>query len=727
MTPTRRLLTHLSKNTGGSTLGVRLTARPRQVLRVGTTVATLAALLAAPPSHSPLPPTRQVLTVGNGESAQPLTNLSHLDSLGDTVTPPAQRRHTTYRLTNQPGIGTLWTYAEPLPGGGYENLGGGEYDPATNTWGQGAFNADDMTRAAVVYLRHWKATGATSSRDAAYEMLRGVAYLQTVTGPNAGNVVLWMQPDGTLNPSADPVELPDPSDSDASYWLARTIWALGEGYAAFRDDDPEFAAFLRDRLDLAIGAVERQALDRYGEYLDIDGRRSPGWLIADGGDASAEAILGLSAYVEAGGPATARTALSRLSTGVAALSSGSAQSWPFGAIRPWALSRSVWHAWGSQMPAALARASTVLGSPRLARVAATDSFTFDPWLLTSGGPDQGRLPARVESSQIAYGADSRLQSLIATANSAQRAGSPGSHGRGDVLGAQRLAGIFGAWFFGANLSGEPMYEPATGVTYDGVEADGTINRNSGAESTIHGLLAMLALDQHPKVARLAQTATIDRRVGTTTLEAEEATLQGDATPVEPADPWTGESRFSGTGFVAIGSGGSASFAIPQRRRPGGPALVLPVVDLEPGSSAVTRFRTRAQGSLGAVRSGSIGAQGDSPAPGALLPITLSRALRAGASRVTATTTAAAVDKARLDAVMLEPLVSRLVLRGDGHGTAVLSSRSGAREHVLVAVPGTGRARIESYTGHGRLITVRSSSARRVPVTVQAGGFSFVRR
>ncbi len=30
------------------------------------------------------------------------------------------------------------------------------------------------------------------------------------TGPNAGNVVLWMQPDGTLNPSAEPVELPDP-------------------------------------------------------------------------------------------------------------------------------------------------------------------------------------------------------------------------------------------------------------------------------------------------------------------------------------------------------------------------------------------------------------------------------------------------------------------------------------------------------------------------------------
>ena len=41
-------------------------------------------------------------------------------------------------------------------------------------------------------------------------MLRGLTYLQTASGPNAGNVVLWLQPDGTLNPSAEPKELPGP-------------------------------------------------------------------------------------------------------------------------------------------------------------------------------------------------------------------------------------------------------------------------------------------------------------------------------------------------------------------------------------------------------------------------------------------------------------------------------------------------------------------------------------
>ena len=134
----------------------------------------------------------------------------------------------------------------------------------------------------------------------AYELLRALAYLQTADGPNAGNVVLWMQPDGELNPSAEPVELPDPSDSDAGYWLARTIWAFGEGYAAFQDADPAFAAFLarpagprpRGRRPPGARPVRR--------IRTSDGMRVPAWLIVDGADASAEAVLGLAAYVAGG-------------------------------------------------------------------------------------------------------------------------------------------------------------------------------------------------------------------------------------------------------------------------------------------------------------------------------------------------------------------------------------------------------------------------------------------
>ena len=407
------------------------------------------------------------------------------------MTPPTQAAHTTYRLDQEPSVGVLWTYAEPTPDGGWRHVGGGTYHPETDTYGQGAFNADDVSRAAVVYLRHWQATGSTSSRHAAYELLRGLTYLQTSSGPNAGNVVLWMQPDGTLNPSADPKEQPDPSDSDASYWLARTIWAFGEGYAAFARTDPAFASFLRSRLDLAVDAVDRQVLDRYGDHLDIDGQPAPAWLIADGADATGEAVLGLSAYVSAGGSASARTALAQLSDGspscVAATRapgrwarSGRGRCparcgmrgvgrrrprWP-GRRWRWAMPR--WRAAPSATPSRSTRGCSRRAAPT------TDG--------SRPGPTRRRSP-----TASTHGSSRCWPPLMPTWLC--------------VLRLTASPAWSAAWYFGANPAGQPMYDPATGVTFDGISGSGQINHNSGAESTIHGLLSMIALDEHPAVAR----------------------------------------------------------------------------------------------------------------------------------------------------------------------------------------------------------------------------------
>ena len=247
-------------------------------------------------------------------ASAPLTNLAHLDFLTTTVTPPPQPGHTTYQLGSEPAVGVLWVYANYLAAGRYQVTGGGTYDPVNNTYGQGAYDADDISRAAVVYLRHWVQFGDQHSRGEAYQLLRGLTYLQTASGPNAGNVVLWMQPDGSLNPTPTPADSPNPSDSGASYWLARTVWALGEGYADFRGTDPAFAAFLKQRLDLAIGALDREVLSSYGQYQLSNGLRVPAWLITGNADATSEAVLGLAAYVQAGGSTAARSALAQSPT-----------------------------------------------------------------------------------------------------------------------------------------------------------------------------------------------------------------------------------------------------------------------------------------------------------------------------------------------------------------------------------------------------------------------------
>jgi hypothetical protein len=634
----------------------------------------------------------------------PLTNLAHLDFLLDQAAPQESDTHTTYRLAEEPELTFPWTYAEPRADGSFERIGGGPLDAETGHYSQGAYNSDDISRAAVVYLRHWQQTGTASSRDTAYELLRGLAYMQTVSGPNSGNVVLWIQADGELNPSAEPVELPDPSDSGPSYWLARTIWAFGEGYAAFRDEDPEFAGFLRDRLGLAVEAVDRQVLSSYGEYTSADGMTVPSWLIADGADASAEAVLGLAAYVEAApDDDAARDALAKLSEGIAAMGAGDARTWPYGAILPWAQSRSMWHGWGSQMPAGLAAAAAALDDHDLLGPAITDSAVFTPTVLTAGGPDNGWFPAPTERNQIAYGVDSRLQSLLAVADVADRPG------------FDELAALMASWYFGTNASGSAMYDPATGRTFDGVAADGVVNGNSGAESTIHGLLSMLALDARPDVREraLALTSTASRD-GLSLVEAEDA-AETEGSVVTPDSAWTGESVWSGD-YLELAPRQYARFDLGASA---GPRLIEPVSWLEEAGPAARSRWTAGRHVLANLKH-VVGDQGISAVPGALLPLPLAKAVPAGVEAVSATALGGPV---RIDALLVRPEVSRVVLTGEGvRSELVHSAATGARSVSVGESGASATARV--YDVSGRLVS-ESAVSGVVDITLPPGGFAVV--
>lgn len=681
----------------------------RRLLALGAAVPASSLLGAAP---------ARAASVGTRRGRSGLTNLAHLRFLGDTVEPEPLPGHDTYRLREEPALGTLWTYADRQEDGSYKRIGGGKLDPETGHYEQGAFNADDMARAAVVHLRHWTHTGSDRSRRSARQLLRGICYLQTTDGPHAGNVVLWQQADGTLTRSAYPPEKPDPSDSGPSYWLARFVWALGEGFEAFRRPDPGFAAFLRDRLELALTALERDVLSLYGTWETADGRRVPGWLITHGADASSEAVLGLAAYVRAGGGTRARRATDQLAEGIAALASGGPGQWPYGAVLPSAAAISQWHAWAAQMPTALAAASAVLSRPGLLRTALADTAGFTPELLTAGGCDNGWLPAPVDRTQIAYGVDSRLRALLAVADNG---GAPGLY---------PLAALTAAWYFGANAAGEAVYDPATGVTFDGVAPDGKINRNSGAESTIHGLLSMLALDSLTEGGGARAAASplglggTGERDGLRVLEAEKGELTGAAEPVRPDSAWTGESQYSGDAYVALREGGGVSWTLPDDAE--GPLLASPVVNLVSDRDAgATLWNTRGTDTT-RVDHGTAGAQGITAAPGALTPVSLPGTFSPG-GRLRARADGVGEHPLRVDAVMVRPTVARRVLHGPERSIALLHNGDGQPHTTGVSMPGQGPVTIELYNVRARLRGRRTATGPDVQVTVPASGFAVVRR
>ncbi|TFC58364.1 hypothetical protein E3O62_10605 [Cryobacterium sp. TMT2-15-1] len=671
---------------------------------------TAAAAAAPPPGASAASaasgaPAGAVSTRPAPAASAPLTNLSHLTFLLDTVPLTAVDGHTTYEIDQQPTAQAPWTYADKKADGSYGRAGGGSLDPATGHWSQGAYNADDIARTAVVYLRHWQQTGDETSREHAVQTLRSLTYLQTATGPNAGNVVLWQQADGTLTPSATPVELPDPSDSAESYWVARTVWALGEGYAAFQAADPDFAAFLQDRLHLSLDSLERQSLAKYGTFDVADGVNVPAWLIAGGADASAEAALGLAAYVTAvPDDDTARTALTRLTEGVAAMSSGSATEWPFGAIMPWNKSQTLWHAWGGLAPAAVATASTVIGRSDLLGAAVKDAAQFTPQLLAAGGPDNAWSPTPGEA-QIAYGVDSRVQGLVATAAAA------------NAPGLLDLAAVTAAWFFGANPNGAPAYNPATGTAIDGIEPDGRINPNSGAESTIHALMTMLTLDANPslKVKALGIDATVST-VGLSVVEAESGTITGGGSVVTPPSSWTGEANLSGGAYVALGTGDSLSIPVPatdQARN------VFPIVNQGEADSGSTAWSS-ATSTLGSTSNGGAGAQGITDALGRLFPLTLQQALPGADTAVVGMADGAA----SVDALLIQPLISTITVTGSAGESTVYVSAATESSVRTVAVPRGYRLAQQAFDATGTPVaSVDKKAPKTGAVTVVAGGFT----
>ncbi|HEY3867710.1 MAG TPA: hypothetical protein VGM10_05150 [Actinocrinis sp.] len=650
---------------------------------------------------------------GAGSASQPVTNLSHLTFLLDSVPLlTGVAGHTTYDESSQPTAQAPWVYANYEGNGTYQRVGGGNITNAAKGWyAQGAFDADDIARSAVVYLCDWKQNGTASSQQHAYELLRELTYLQDSSGPDAGNVVLWQQSDGTLNPTPTPPDSPNPSDSAESYWLARSVWALGEGYSDFEHADPSFAAFLQQRMDLALSALDRRSLAQFGQYVQVNGAKVPAWLLTGSAGATAEAVLGLSSYVAADPADTAaRTALTDYADGIAAMASGGTGTWPFGAILPEDNSRSYWHAWSGLAPAALSDAATTLHRSDLERVADTALAQFTAQLLASGGPDNALEPTPGDTSQIAYGADSLVESLLTAADDTHDAG------------LDTLAAIAAGWYFGANPANQPAYDPSTGDCIDGISSTGAINQNCGAESAIHTELSMLELDAHPAVKALAEQLTSTTAVdGMQTIAAASGTVTGPASVETPASQWTGSASFFDDTYVDAKAGSTVTIAIPAGL---GAVNVYPVINRQQGDEGSTSWSVNVPNSakplaLGKTANGGVGAQGIAPTPTELIPMSLGRAAPAGATTLTAQVTS---GDAQINAVIIQPVVSTLTMAGPS-GPYTLYVNGSTQPQTATNTSATASAIVTEYSDTGSLIW--SGRIQHGVVPVAPAGFTTV--
>lgn len=385
---------------------------------------------------------------------QSVVNFSHLKHLTEQITMGADSVDIVHVYANYPDYN--WVSAK-------------ESGP------EGIACVDDAGRAAVVYLRDFELNHRQSSLDRARRLLGFVLAMQE----SDGQFYNFVFEDHTINRDGKT------SFKSFGWWAARGIWSLGHGYRVFREIDTLFAR----RLGLAVVRSlphVHALMQNYGR-TDQEGEFTfPRWLLYESAaDATSELLLGLLEYWRAEPSDSLRNAIRAIAHGLVLMQHGDIGTFPYGLHRSW---RTQWHLWGNSQTQALAMAGKFLGDSSLTASARREADGFYTRLLCEGlfkEMDLRTPDGRSEFDQIAYDIRPMAVGLIrlyeATGNS-------------DYL---RLAGISASWLFGNNAAGATMYDSATGRCYDGIRDSTTINRNSGAESTIEALGTLVELEAYP--------------------------------------------------------------------------------------------------------------------------------------------------------------------------------------------------------------------------------------
>lgn len=394
--------------------------------------------------------------------------------------------------------------------------------------GEGIACVDDVARAALVYLLYYQRTADPQALGLARATLNFLVYMQAEDGEYYNFV---LDRNGTINRDGRT------SYKSWSWWAARAQWALATAIPIFRTLDSEYAAQLEQAYLRGEEALQR-AIGPVGAYNDLHGTAVPAWLINNGSDLSALAVLGLASYYQMHPNSRTRQLLTNLANGVAAYRLGDVRNYPFGAFPSTTTSTALWHAWGSHQVHALALAGRLLQRPDWIQAAqlAADQF-YARLLATDFLNEMHPLPMR--SGQIAYG----IEVMTSGFWELYRA-------TGDERYA-RYAGLSNSWFFGNNMAGVAMYDAETGRTFDGLlgPTPFRVNRNAGAESTIEALLALLIVEDHPLVTAYYNLKPDQSSIGWI-LEAENAQpLRGK--PEYRQQGWTGEARFSNDRYYAL--------------------------------------------------------------------------------------------------------------------------------------------------------------------------------
>jgi hypothetical protein len=333
---------------------------------------------------------------------------------------------------------------------------------------------DDAARAIVLLSRSIEQE-ANDKKLHQLELL--VAFVLRMQNQNGYfNNFIW--PNGSIN-TIDKTSL-----AELNWWSLRALWGLESGLLILPKDSDlsRQAQVATERLvaNLKRDLPVNPRVTRREEGLDV-----PSWLpMGSGADQAAIAVIGLLSNYDRTHDGSVLNIITAMADGIEQMQVGDAHRFPYGAHLSW---RNEWHAWGADQAYALLLAGRKLRRPDYVRGGLFEVDYFYPYLIRRGylsslsirKVGDRYLAIRQEKfPQIAYG----IRPMVSAAIEAYR-----------ITGKRRYlatALTIESWLTGANDAHQAIYEAASGRIFDGIEPGARVNRNSGAESTIEGLLAL---------------------------------------------------------------------------------------------------------------------------------------------------------------------------------------------------------------------------------------------
>jgi len=339
---------------------------------------------------------------------------------------------------------------------------------------EGISCVDDVARAAVVYLRYFEMTDIDSILLKAKRLLSFVLFMQAEDGEFYNFIDSNHQINKTYRTSKKSFD----------FWAARGYWVIGLGYRIFKDKNDDYAAKLKNAF-LKCKMPIKKNLEFYKQYVEINGRNYPLWLINKyGSDATATLLLGLNEFFKIEKDEELEEYASQFVEGIIEMQVEDGSVYP-GAFLSW---QDIWHAWGNAQTQALASLGKTLKRPEFIQAAQKEADQYYSNLLSQGLIREWQLGRENEAQrfpQIAYGIRCMSLGLLRLCEATRNE---------DYA---KLAGLAASWFMGNNAAKTQMYDSNTGRCFDGIVDSSRVNFNSGAESTIEALYAVIEITNHP--------------------------------------------------------------------------------------------------------------------------------------------------------------------------------------------------------------------------------------